>query len=106
MRTVVGRSAAAGVALTVACLALAPLAGCTKAYYRASADREVYGILEEKSPQVPGMVEGFTIEQTEQDVLAACAPAPETPTQAPAAAPEPAPSPAPEAPAPAAVAVP
>lgn len=106
MRTVVGRSAAAGVALTVACLALAPLAGCTKAYYRASADREVYGILEEKSPQVPGMVEGFTIEQTEQDVLAACAPAPETPTQAPAAAPEPAPGPAPETPTPAALAAP
>jgi outer membrane protein TolC len=87
-------------------LALTPLAGCTKAYYRASADREVYGILEEKSPQVPGMVESFTIDQTEQDVLAGCPPAPETPAPAAVAAPEAAPDPAPEALAPAPVAVP
>jgi outer membrane protein TolC len=39
------------------------LSACTTTHYRESADKEVYGILDEKSAQVPGMVEqDLTIE--------------------------------------------
>ncbi len=54
-------------------LALAALAtGCSPERYRESADREVYGVLQQKTPAVPGMVEEFTIEQAEKDPLEGC----------------------------------
>lgn len=40
------------------------LAGCTTSYYRKSADREGYRLIQEKSPSVPNMDPAFTIEQT------------------------------------------
>ncbi|MCW5552322.1 MAG: TolC family protein [Verrucomicrobiae bacterium] len=40
------------------------LAGCTTGYYRKSADREGYRLIQEKSPSVPNMDSAFTIEQT------------------------------------------
>lgn len=48
-----------------ACLSLMSLAlfpACSTTHYRASADKEVYNILEQKSPQVPGMVEDVNID--------------------------------------------
>jgi outer membrane protein TolC len=39
-------------------------AGCTTNYYRKSADKEVYGIVESKTPAVPNMDTNFTIEAT------------------------------------------
>ncbi len=39
------------------------LGGCATTHYRESADKEVYGIVTEKSPDVPGMPPGFTIDQ-------------------------------------------
>ena len=50
-----------------ACIAAALAAGCSPEYYRASADRESYAIIEAKSRSVPGMVESFTIEVPEGD---------------------------------------
>lgn len=40
------------------------IAGCTQKYYRESADHEVYGVVQSKSPVVPNMDTNFTIEQT------------------------------------------
>lgn len=40
------------------------LAGCTTSYYRKSADREGYRLIQEKSLAVPNMDPAFTIEQT------------------------------------------
>jgi outer membrane protein TolC len=40
------------------------LAGCTTNYYRNSADKETYGLIKEKTPQVRDMDPAFTIEQT------------------------------------------
>ena len=44
------------------------LSHCSASRYRQSADREVYGILEQKSPMVPGMESEFSIEP--QDIAA------------------------------------
>lgn len=40
-------------------------AGCSRQYYKRSADREVYGIVQAKSSQVPGMLEEFSVEKPE-----------------------------------------
>ena len=40
------------------------LTGCTARHYRKSADKEVYGVIESKTPLVPNMDPKFTIEQT------------------------------------------
>lgn len=64
-----GRSLAATCGILLAALLLT---GCSLESYRQSADREVYGILQGKTAAVPGMIEGFTIEQTEQDLLRGC----------------------------------
>lgn len=42
------------------------VAGCTRAHYRESADKEVYGIVRAKSAQVPGMQPEFTIERVQE----------------------------------------
>src|SRR5207302_54338 len=39
------------------------LTGCTAHYYSKSADKEVYGTIESKTPQVPNMDPKFTVEQ-------------------------------------------
>jgi outer membrane protein TolC len=46
---------ALGVALCVA--------GCNAAHYKTSADREVYGIISQKSSQVPGMEASFSLDE-------------------------------------------
>ncbi len=58
--------------MLLACLAGPGLVGCSRNYYRTSADKEVYGIIEARSRIVPGMVSDFTIEQAVHDVLADC----------------------------------
>src|SRR5688572_2957457 len=40
------------------------LTGCTTRHYRKSADRETYGVIQNKSPGVPNSDGKFTIEQT------------------------------------------
>lgn len=50
-------------ALCAAVAAVVGLAGCAAHRYAEKADAEVYRIVEEKSPQVPGMEPAFTIEQ-------------------------------------------
>lgn len=45
------------------------LGGCTANHYRKSADTEVYGIVESKSPAVPNMDTNFTIETTNVPAL-------------------------------------
>ncbi|MFO8007830.1 MAG: TolC family protein [Candidatus Brocadiia bacterium] len=60
---------AAACALLLAALLLS---GCSPESYRRSADKEVYGILKGKTPAVPGMVEDFSIEQTERNLLRDC----------------------------------
>jgi outer membrane protein TolC len=45
------------------------LAGCSTNYYRKSADKETYHIIESKSPLVPDMDPAFTIEQTNAPLL-------------------------------------
>ena len=42
-------------------LAVLGLAGCSTTHYRASADRETYGVIEEKDETVAGMEEEFTL---------------------------------------------
>jgi outer membrane protein TolC len=49
--------------LCAAAAALAALAGCAAHRYAEKADAEVYRIIEDKSPRVPGMEPAFTIEQ-------------------------------------------
>jgi outer membrane protein TolC len=73
----------------IICTVAVAVAGCSPAYYRSSADREVYGIIEQKSPKVPGMPGAFTIEQPQQDFLTGLpvAAAPQAP--APPASPAP-----------------
>jgi outer membrane protein TolC len=43
---------------------------CSTTWYKGRADKEVYGIIEDKTPQVPGMPVSFTIEPDEIDRLA------------------------------------
>ena len=42
------------------------LTGCTANYYRKSADRSAYGVIQAKTPLVPDMDPHFTIDQTNQ----------------------------------------
>ncbi len=51
---------------------LTPLAfwGCSSTHYKASADRAAYGLVKEKSAEVPNMESAFTIDQKQEDVLA------------------------------------
>ena len=44
---------------------LACILGCGAEYYREDADREVYGIIQDKSADIEGMPSHFTIEQAE-----------------------------------------
>lgn len=55
----------------VAALALTALVGlgCSTTQYKQRADKEVYSIIEAKSPQVAGLPKDFTIEQDESDPL-------------------------------------
>jgi len=46
--------------------------GCSTTRYRESADREVYGIIQEKTPMAPNMDAEFTIEQDELPDLSEC----------------------------------
>src|SRR5258708_22902732 len=45
------------------------MAGCTTKYYRKSADHQVYGVINAKTPSVPNMDPKFTIEQTNTALL-------------------------------------
>ena len=40
------------------------LTGCTTSHYRKSADRDIYRIIGQRTPEVPNMDSNFTIEQT------------------------------------------
>ncbi|MBN2309162.1 MAG: TolC family protein [Candidatus Hydrogenedentes bacterium] len=51
-------------------VALAIATGCTTARYRRNADQEVYGLIAEKTPNVPGMPASFTIEADPAEPLA------------------------------------
>ncbi|HEV2393557.1 MAG TPA: TolC family protein [Verrucomicrobiae bacterium] len=53
----------------VGLLILLGAAGCTTKYFRKSADKQVYGIVRNKSPAVPNMDPHFTIEQTNSPLL-------------------------------------
>jgi outer membrane protein TolC len=55
-----GGSRVSSVLCTV--LAAAFLASCSTTRFKENADREVYGIIETKGAEVPGMIEAFTIE--------------------------------------------
>ena len=46
-------------------LILAGILGCGAKYYREDADREVYGIIQQKSVDIEGMPAHFTIEEAE-----------------------------------------
>lgn len=59
--------------ITVLCfpaLSLMLAAGCSKDQYKARADKEVYKIISDKTPDVPGMLPEFTIEGTDVEPLA------------------------------------
>ncbi len=58
--------------MAVCCVAMLTSAGCSRQWFRDSADREVYAIIKARSPEVAGMLEGFTIDQTDQDLLMDC----------------------------------
>ncbi len=45
---------------------LLALTGCTANYYRKSADRDAYRVIQQKSPRVPNMESNFTIARTNQ----------------------------------------
>src|SRR5687767_5588468 len=45
------------------------LAGCSRKFYRNSADREAAKVIAQKTPQVPNMDPHFTIEQATNIVL-------------------------------------
>ncbi len=49
----------------VSLMALALFLGCGTAYYKESADQEVYGIIQAKSAEIEGMPSHFTIEEPE-----------------------------------------
>lgn len=55
------------------CGAAALLSACSTTHYRESADKEVYNILAEKSPGVPGMVEDVNIDPRSAPDLSALA---------------------------------
>ncbi|MFW6189771.1 MAG: TolC family protein [Planctomycetota bacterium] len=65
------RASACGVAIAGLTLVLAA-AGCSPQWYKESADREVYSIIEQKTKRVPGMLEEFSIEAEEEAVLRTC----------------------------------
>jgi outer membrane protein TolC len=56
----VGREVVCVVFAVAAC---AWLAGCSTAYYKKSADKEVYSIIDGKSSKVPGMEAGFKLDE-------------------------------------------
>lgn len=61
--------AAAFLSRAGAVIAILTNVGCTTTQYRERADREVYNIIEQKSPGVPGMPADFTIEEDVSDPL-------------------------------------
>jgi outer membrane protein TolC len=68
------------------------ITGCTAAHYKASADREVYSIVKQKTSFVPGMARSFTIDPSPMSEQRVCPPAtapagPASPTPAAPAAP-------------------
>lgn len=63
------RSAMKHACLTYATVALVFTVGCSTTHYREKADKEVYSIIQAKSPQVPGLPEKFTIDQDPSDPL-------------------------------------
>jgi outer membrane protein TolC len=56
-------------ALALAAAAALSFAGCAASHFRKSADRETYGVINEKTPAVPGMDTKFTIEQEDATKL-------------------------------------
>ncbi|KPK65187.1 MAG: hypothetical protein AMK73_03665 [Planctomycetes bacterium SM23_32] len=54
------------------CALLLAAAGCAPAWYKRSADREVYGILEQKEKEVPGNAASYEVERPRRDPLADC----------------------------------
>jgi outer membrane protein TolC len=56
------------IALTVAAAII--FSGCSRKYYRNSADREAAKVIAQKTPRVPNMDPNFTIEQTTNIVIA------------------------------------
>ncbi len=60
MKEAVWPSSAVGLLLVLT------LAGCTTKHYSKSADKETYGLIKDKTPQVENMDPHFTIEQTNQ----------------------------------------
>jgi outer membrane protein TolC len=58
---------------TLLALAILSVSACTTTHYREKADAEVYSLIDEKTPGVPGMPEGFTIDQDLEPVDAEAA---------------------------------
>jgi outer membrane protein TolC len=58
------------VSLIIAFTATLAFVGCSRKYYRNSADREAAKVIAQKTPQVPNMDPNFTIEQATNIVLA------------------------------------
>jgi len=56
----------------LACVGLLMATGCSPERYRESADKEVYGIIEQKTSGVPDMPGEFTIDQEAEDLLRDC----------------------------------
>jgi outer membrane protein TolC len=84
MRSTLGKAVVVAVCLSWVA------AGCSRAHYRKSADREVYGIVKAGSAQVPGMLKDFDVEPYRGDILEKRPAAPagaETPEPAAAGAP-------------------
>jgi outer membrane protein TolC len=61
-RSLPPRGSAAGIGVTLAIALAVGTPGCKPARYRASADKEVYGILQAKQQQTFGKTNGFTID--------------------------------------------
>ncbi len=66
------RGAAALAVIGVAAAMMLWCTGCSRRHYKLSADRQVYGIIQAKSPRIAGMPQGFTIEQQALHVLEGC----------------------------------
>jgi outer membrane protein TolC len=63
----------------VLALAVCLAAGCSTTHYREKADKEVYSIVQSKSPEVPGLPEKFSIDQDKSDPLEGLGTGSETP---------------------------
>ena len=57
-------STSARYGFSLCALMLVILTGCTTSHYRKSADRDIYRIIGQRTPEVPNMDSNFTIEQT------------------------------------------